>query len=468
MAIRVSRQEGEILAAHGGELRVSRQVAEVLAAHEGELRVSRQMIETLRRAFYYEIVSQDVGLSGLAHYNKIFSASASNTLNLTQAASPTQTPNASNTLNFVQTADDWLIQQDFLRAISAMSLSQSVVYDAGKFQATFSNLAMAQSLSWAGPIYKIVTQWLPLVQAAEAVKGLPWAPIEVEHDLALSSILNRTQELDVNSTMTLTAEGWWSEVAEHDLNLSQAVTVGKFNVLESALDLDHTMAMTANFVRSLTHDSIVGHALTYYLEGACTDKQYTPFIGESSMPDSPAPPDDALPVVQNSPATDRFKLTYPALAAEESSVELRAPELDNLDRSAFNRISRETRGGKLSVFADPNWPQIQTVVATFTGLTKTEVDALSTFLVAYVGKEIRMQDWEGREWVGVATNPNEAFIQDGKRGWTTTFEFEGTLIGNFAPSGDLSLSDSIGVEVEYVRPLAHDLDFSSWTTFLLV
>jgi hypothetical protein len=146
-------------------------------------------------------------------------------------------------------------------------------------------------------------------------------------------------------------------------------------------------------------------------------------------------------------------LTYPALATPTDTVELRAPELDNIDRLSFTRINRETRGGKLSVFADPAWPKTETVIATFVGLTRTEIEDLQTFFVDHIGEEIGMQDWEGREWVGVVTTPNESAVNDGGRnacggkGWTITFEFEGVLVDGHAPNNSLSLSQTINTTV---------------------
>jgi hypothetical protein len=199
--------------------------------------------------------------------------------------------------------------------------------------------------------------------------------------------------------------------------------------------------------------NFIGHSLTYYVESPCSTKAYTPFIGENTIPNSPTPPDDEQPIVQADPTNTRFQLTYPALATPTDTVELRAPELDNIDRLSFTRINRETRGGKLSVFADPAWPKTETVIATFVGLTRTEIEDLQTFFVDHIGEEIGMQDWEGREWVGVVTTPNESAVNDGGRnacggkGWTITFEFEGVLVDGHAPNNSLSLSQTINTTV---------------------
>jgi hypothetical protein len=208
----------------------------------------------------------------------------------------------------------------------------------------------------------------------------------------------------------------------------------------SNLNLSQTIAMSNDFVRVMSDTNFIGHSLTYYVESPCGTKQYTPFVGENTIPGSPTPPETTEPIVQADPTTARFQLSYPALAAPTDTVVLRAPELDNIDRLAFTRITRETRGGQLSVFADPDWPKTETIIATFVGLTKTEIDDLQAFFVSHIGEEVGMQDWEGREWVGVVTTPNEAAVNDGGRnvcggkGWTITFEFEGVLVDGHTPN----------------------------------
>jgi len=107
---------------------------------------------------------------------------------------------------------------------------------------------------------------------------------------------------------------------------------------------------------------------------------------------------------------------------------LRAPNLGNRDRFQMNRISRETRGGTLVVFADSMWPKIQTLVLDFSGLTWAEVSGLNTFMDDHLGQEIGMIDWEHRFWSGVITKLDDPIVQDG-RGckYSVGFEFEGEL-----------------------------------------
>jgi hypothetical protein len=492
MSLRVSRQHNEVLAAGDGELRVSRQHAEVLAAGEGELRVSRQHVEVLAQT--WDIFEENLGHSlnlaqDATRAPLISNMSASNTLNLSQAVLAGQTlylsasnvmslasvasrsweASASTTLSLTSHVLNFHIPNDFEPVSSVINFTQQVDWWIGLYHQLTSDLGLTQQLEWQGPRYQICNTWLELIQAAAGPLGTPWAPIELEDTLGLVSVVNRTQEISANNTINLSHDTYRSFTPSSTLNLVQTVEEGKgVDSSTTTLALTQTVSLSSDLLRTIEHTNIIGHSLTYFIEGACRSKQYAPFIGETTVSGAPAPPPETEPAVLYDSTTTRFKLMYPALQTPTDTVELRAPELDNIDRIAFGRISRETRGGKLTVFADPNWPQVQTVIVTFIGLLKTEVDDLLDFFVAYLGKEIGIQDWEGREWVGVITTPNEAAVQDGKESWTITFEFEGVLVDGYAPSDALNLVDAISVEVDYQRGFTHTLDLIQFATFIKV
>ena len=107
---------------------------------------------------------------------------------------------------------------------------------------------------------------------------------------------------------------------------------------------------------------------------------------------------------------------------------LRAPNLGNKDKLTFNRISRETRGGTLIVYADPIWPKIETLALTFSGLSADEKDDLLAFFDDHLGQEIGLVDWEGRYWTGVIMTPDDPVVQDNRDTFSASFEFEGELI----------------------------------------
>jgi hypothetical protein len=92
-------------------------------------------------------------------------------------------------------------------------------------------------------------------------------------------------------------------------------------------------------------------------------------------------------------------------------------------------VLRETRGGTLIVYADPIWPQTQTLALSFSGLTRTEAQNLLTFLETYLGLEIGLLDWEQRYWKGVIMTPDHPVIEDSRGRFSASFEFEGEFEG---------------------------------------
>lgn len=190
----------------------------------------------------------------------------------------------------------------------------------------------------------------------------------------------------------------------------------------------------ATIDRGITSVSTLGlqQSSTYTLIFGSTRCQYSPFVGDSSDPDAPTPP----PAEIDGPMAGiqvPFQLVYPSIGAVTDSVTLKAPNLGNKDRLAFNRILQETRGGTLIVFADPIWPKIQTLVLTFSGLYRVEAHTLLTFIESYLGKEIGLIDWEHRYWRGIITTPDEPIIEDKFDSFTANFEFEGELDPTWNP-----------------------------------
>jgi hypothetical protein len=170
---------------------------------------------------------------------------------------------------------------------------------------------------------------------------------------------------------------------------------------------------------------VIEDSLTYLSPFALAKRVYNPFIGKGTK-GNPAPP--PITLVQNLKPGE-FSLCYPpAPFAPADIVVLRKPEFGNKDRLHFDRISRETRGGTLIVFADPMWPKTQTLVLTFAALRPDQAFNLQRFMETYLGLEIGLMDWEGRQWTGVIVKPNDPVVQDSKYSFTASFEFEGQLV----------------------------------------
>lgn len=278
--------------------------------------------------------------------------------------------------------------------------------------------------------------------------------IDIEDELSIVQYLLSPVPVTANTTVNLTDLAYMSFCVD-TLALVSTVTQAKAFDVEHEMDFDDTVVVQGNFMRLITDSMSVGHALTWFEDTPCNRKNYTPFQGENTSFIVFAPPPATLPITQGDASVDRLTLYYPSRDAIASQLILRAPELDNRDRNAYTRVTRETRGGSLIVFADPLWPHIRTMVVTVVGLTSTEVDDYLAFMTTSLGRQIEILDWEGRLWKGIITNPNNAVTQDGKDRFTVSFDFEGEMYEEELPETlndgfALALSDS--ADFELIQP----------------
>lgn len=193
------------------------------------------------------------------------------------------------------------------------------------------------------------------------------------------------------------------------------------------LSLSDTAGYQISRVLAVSDTLVLAESVSWFNPFANVEHIYHPFVGGGSGRTTPPPGELAgvnLPVPG---ITDRFKLVYPPVGPFTDTLVLRAPMFGNRDRLQMNRISRETRGGTLIVFADPIWPKIQSLSVQFEGLCWEEASGLLDFMEAHLGQEIGLLDWEHRYWRGVIVNTTDPVVHDGKRGYTASFEFEGEL-----------------------------------------
>jgi len=213
---------------------------------------------------------------------------------------------------------------------------------------------------------------------------------------------------DDTCTLTDTAEAILSKLSDDELDLSDGA---QHNVIRN---------LTVSDTLELSESVLWYNRLENYLY------VYHPFTG-TGPPSAPEPPPSELegPIPG---ITVPFQLVYPVTGPFSDTLSLRAPNLGNRDRLQMNRVSRETRGGTLIVYADPMWPKIQTLVIDFSGLTKAEASGLHTFMDDHLGLEIGMLDWEHRFWSGIIADLTSPVVQDGPGcKYSVGFEFEGEL-----------------------------------------
>jgi hypothetical protein len=390
-------------------LRVTRQYGEVLGAGVGKARVARQYVEVL-------------GTEAV-----IYSVSVSSVLALTGEQG-----------NYLGTGESVVCD-------NTLNMTQEVV-TSGLLQAVESAMSIGQTVGVQAPIYQFMSSPMN-ISSVVAQPGMV-RNFSLESIIDMEDRASRPYYGVATTTLNLVQEAYWSETPSSTMNLVQTTDYGKTKGIEvSDLDLSQSVTLTADWSRGVSQDAGIGHSLTYYVLDACGKKSYAPYTGESTISGNPTPPDADIPFVQGLPEGERFQLQYPGIGEATDTVELRAPNLDNRERLSFTRINRETRGGRLTVFADPTWPQVNTLVLSFSGLKKTEVDDLQDFLKNYLGQEIGLIDWEGHQWVGIITTPADQAVQDSGgtcgRSWTMNLEFEGVMLEEMPSGSHMFMSQAV-------------------------
>jgi hypothetical protein len=436
MATRVAQQYAQVVGEQqqDGELQVRRLYAEVLVCgvigspqiYESAsnnmtlVGVATGFVET-------QHVADTLSMTHNAVATREFTVGASNTMNLTSLGGRVRSGSLTSNLTLAHITAFFNLVDDRKPAGNELNLIQTVT--------TLSSLEVDQDLG--------------LIQSVDII--FPIKPF-LTSTMGLSQFTSTPHRAFLTDTMTLLgtlATPLATQVITQNLDLVQDTPIG--NVLDTItfvqqvsfgfsqhitqnLGVTDLLHLQGIWVRSVEHDNILGHAFTWLEDTPCGRKQYTPFQGENTIVSDVAPPSNVLQDPQGD--TQNFSIYQPYLGIPLLKVEMRKPELDNRDRNAYTRINQETRGGKLIVYADPDWPKVRTLAVTVVGLTETKVDDLHTFMQATVGEEIGLTDWEGRLWKGFITNPNEAATQDGRDMWTVTFEFQGEMLEVVQPGND--------------------------------
>lgn len=455
MTIRLSQQYVDVAGTYtDGELRVYRQYASVLT--QGTAPTGNTFNETVNQSVnlsdslsseYVYGVYDDLGLSdavvGLVPANLQspmsltdnatvvvdYVRSVDDMLSFVDAAARVKYGIASDTLTFIDAEFDELILEDRKLAENTLVFTQTVQ--------TLSSIDIEDTLEFTETV-NVYNTSKPAFASNHIFfqETLPTTHRHwIEDELAFSDYPTVPIELSITDTLNLTDEARMTGVWDV-LVFTQTAVGGKLKALAQALEFEEALVVQGNFVRLVEDTLGIGHALTYMNVMPCTKKAYSPFVGENTIPGATAPPSTTLPISQADPDVSRFLLYTPARGPRSTTVSLRAPEMDNRDRNAYSRVSRETRGGSLVIFADPNWPKVRTMAATIVGLELADVNAYQTFLLSTLGQEIGITDWEGREWAGVITNPNDQVTQDGRDRWTISFTFEGELLEGYSPGSD--------------------------------
>lgn len=236
-------------------------------------------------------------------------------------------------------------------------------------------------------------------------------------DVSASNTINFVQSTNTNQTGD----------AENQLTLTDEADAFMSDDGVSQLGLDNVASVQAETTIAAVNQLLLKQAVGYTLERNNTTCYYSPFVGSSDDPDLRPAPRPALPEEYiDAPAGVRFRLVDVPFedGVPNRIVDLRAPEFGNSERLQTTRINRESIGGTLQVFSDPEWPRVHQLVMQFAGLKQEQARELLDFIEDTLGAEIGLLDHERRIWRAIITNPNEAIIQDSRTRYSATIEFE--------------------------------------------
>jgi hypothetical protein len=109
------------------------------------------------------------------------------------------------------------------------------------------------------------------------------------------------------------------------------------------------------------------------------------------------------------------------------NLQLKNPELGNTDSLEYTRLSRETLGGDVIIYRDPQWPKIEKLNITFDLCDEKLISQLKILIKLSLGKQITYIDYNGITWTVLITNPNTAIKQSGINTYIAQLELEAQL-----------------------------------------
>jgi len=394
----------------------------------------------------HEFVAHALSLVSTGQAARVKERSAENVLALVQAASPTTTADIEHAMTVDSLVQAINLVGDRQPVGNILALTQTV-FSISASAPIEHVLGLTDEAIGVGPHKRTVNHWLAISDHIST----PHRRF-VEDILAFVQFLPTPLTGNASDTLVLTDEASITNLA-HELLLTHVAIGAKLYAIEHDLGITDSIILTSDWVRRIDETLNIGHALTWFRDNPCDRKNYTPFSGDNTVNTTFAEPPSSIPPAVGDATTDRLVMYYPSHAAIARQLTLRAPEFQDRDRSAYTRVTRETRGGTLVVYSDPVWPSVRSLAVTVTGLDATEAEAYLTFMYATLGKEIEVRDWEGRLWAGVITNPENPITQDGPGcKYTIAFELEGKKFETDNPTQEadtsgfvLNLSDSATV-----------------------
>lgn len=445
-------------------IRVTRTIAEVAGTLTSTVRVTRVMAEVGGQAAQPDVRLYRIGMHALVEFSLGTSVSAQDTLTFSQAQQLSFPIAVAETVTFSQTGEANLTLEPELEQTVTFSqaiVEQPSINSSASNNFTFSqftspgvfSLSASDTLTFGHIAFNVgptavaladtitFTQVLSALTPGAAVQTVTFSqaggggviipggiervagPQTVTFSQVDQKVLCKAsaQQLTASDTVTFSDKGALPIL----LSIPQSFILTDAASPDYVYLIEHTITLTdiepvPTLVRPLviTDTLSFGHAVGYINRiDLC---QYTPTIGAATDPNAPAPPPGSISVTKNSTVT----LSYPTVAPT-MTVTIRAPEYGDVQRLNFDRVNRESRGGTLQIYSDPDWPKQEILVLQFTTLKESEAQDVLTFFKDTLGLEVKLVDWYGRTWHGFVTNPESPIVRSRRGIVDLSFEFEG-------------------------------------------
>ena len=329
------------------------------------------------------------------------------------------------------------VQRPYYRSPSSAISGTEITFDPVTFEPIFTEYGLTQeATNQLASAHRYAVTTLSFAQYASASKVLAGAiaadaesTLTLTHSAVKSTTAHAYSQLEMDS------------YAEVVLGVEATTVWEPPTVYVEAWDYENNVVNEVEVVgqwaefqinRAQAAQSIIPikQAAAFQLLADTTKCYYTPFIGGSSDPNAPAPPDPVLPEQSFDPSVIRFRLITPTFGeigvggTPSDSITLRAPKLGNREGVSHTRVQRETSGRTLLVFRDPEWPKTYSMSLEWEGLKKDDALQLLRFISDNLGLEIGIQDHEGRCWKGTIANPDEAVTEDHNNSFSAMIQFE--------------------------------------------
>jgi len=331
---------------------------------------------------------------------------------------------ASNTLILTQLAESNILTRT---GYSSLELTQFTHY-AADFDITASSaLSLTQSAEsniltrTAYNSLELVQDVMGFVVQADAIA------LTAESMLTFVQTNNRVHVLAAGDTLTASHTLVFTQHAIFPIELSgqntvvftQSASADAFSkTATSLLELEHlaTVILSRNFTATSTLNLRQAFTWTQFRDGVpvigvggCNaTRRYSPFSAGGTSPIRPVPP------VLSHQSDVLFFYPVGPICGAISSITLRAPEFGDRDRNQYDRINRESRGGSLKVFRDPDWPKERILAMNFTGISDNDVDDIIEFLEDTLGQRVGLRDWHNRVWFGLIVTPDSPVVRNGR------------------------------------------------------